>query len=112
LGQGFPEITITEVFRTPEQQEAIYWKSLLASEGTEERARAAARAKWSWHLGRCAVDFRSHSYSKTQQVAILNWLQERCPKPAWETLLHAVGSDAEHFHVGFRDYSRRRRGSA
>lgn len=107
---GFPDLTVVEVFRTPDQQEALYWKSLLEKEGSEEKARAAARAKVSWHCFRCAVDFRSIVYTKDQCSRILDWLHERCPKPAWEVLLHDVGHGT-HFHVGIRDFSRRRRAS-
>jgi hypothetical protein len=107
---GFPEMTVTQVFRTPEEQEELYWRSLLKEHGTEALARIAARAKFSWHLCRTAVDFRNSSYTRAQRKKIHAWLIERCPPPAWEALDHSVGF-GQHFHVALRDFSRRRKGT-
>lgn len=63
----------------------------------------------SWHLVRCAVDFRSKHYDFKQAAKVIDFLRERCPQPFWELVLIPHGT-GPHFHVAYRDFSWRRAG--
>lgn len=66
-------------------------------------AQVGGKAK-SWHLWRCAVDFRSKHYEFQQAARAIDWLRERCPQPMWELVLVPHGT-GPHFHVAVRDFS-------
>lgn len=66
---------------------------------------AAGGVTHSWHLYNCAADFRSQHYTDAQREQVWAWLQQKCPKPDWELLQHAVPGGAPHFHVARRDLS-------
>jgi hypothetical protein len=106
---GLPQITLTDVVRTPDEQERIYLPTFLARGFSETEARQEARAKFSWHLCECAVDFRSSGapYSEPDSKRIWDFMSESFKSPMWELLFHDVGL-GKHFHVGYRDYGARR----
>lgn len=111
VDRGFPEVVITEAFRTPAQMEATYWKSIAAKLATElpeaspaareAVARSRARAKFSWHLVRCAADIRNRHYTPIQGRAVLTWLKDNCVA-GFEVVQHDVGR-GDHIHLGKRD---------
>jgi tryptophan 2,3-dioxygenase len=125
-----PEPTLTQVWRTPRQQEDIYfgiWKSLLSrykskqpmtqaelkkaialSTLTDEQLRERAREKFSWHLCRCAVDIRARQYSEAQMVKIAAWLTGRCPAPIWEIITEEHGTGI-HVHCAMKSFEWRRK---
>lgn len=102
---GLPEVVITHVNRTEEQQEAIYWKQIQKAEGLREKeAREKARKKFSWHRVRCAVDLRNKHYTKQQRGQVVLRLMQGRTKGPWEILEHDVGR-GDHIHVGRRDFA-------
>jgi hypothetical protein len=102
---GLPEVVVTDVLRTPAQQEAIYWRALQkAGNLTEEEARSAARKKFSWHLVAAAVDLRNTHYSRAQLEEAVAFLKKGRSAPMWEVLSHDVGQ-GHHLHVGRKDFS-------
>lgn len=126
---GIPEVVVTHVLRTKDEQQAIYTKyadSLLRKmeEGKplaeserklaktlsdmkpEERV-AWARERFSWHLVGCAVDIRNTHYTAKELSAVMSFLRQGRPIGPYEILSHDVASGA-HCHIGFRDFSRRK----
>lgn len=104
LANGYPEVTLTHVLRTKDDQIDIYWLSIQkANPGmTVQAARNAAAKKFSWHLVGCAVDIRNTVYTTTQLVNINAHLKLKTKPGVWEILNHDVGR-GEHLHVGIRD---------
>jgi hypothetical protein len=101
--EGWPDVMITAVFRTPSQQEAFYWKQVQETlRCTEKIAREIARAKPSWHLWRTGIDFSSKRYDRQQAQRILEYLKSGRQGLEWEILHHDIGA-GEHFHVAFKD---------
>lgn len=99
-----PELVVTHAIRTPEMQEAIYWRGLAKSKGLSEAdARAEARKKFSWHLARCAVDLRNNHYTAVQRRQVMEFLKQGREKPHWEVIEHDVGR-GDHIHLGRRDF--------
>jgi hypothetical protein len=105
-GWGLPEGTITEGFRTPAEQEELYWRMFLKL--GEREARMKARRKFSWHCVRCAVDFRNHDWTASDRDMIRSWMRNRCTRPEWEVLEHDAGTGL-HFHLARVDFSWRRK---
>lgn len=62
----------------------------------------------SWHLWRCAVDFRNKHYTPKQTAKCVDWLKARCEHPLWEVVVTVHGT-GPHFHIGRRDFSWRTR---
>lgn len=64
---------------------------------------------FSYHFVGCAFDARSHHYTKEEKRRILRFLKERCPFPEWDCLLEpTLGARAEHFHVEWNNFLKRR----
>ncbi len=104
-----PEVVVTHVLRTPEQQEDIYWRNLrIAKDISEDEARAQARKKFSWHMARCAVDIRNSHYTPDQLSRVMAYLRPCCPTGPWELLQHDVGR-GDHIHIGRKDFSWRKK---
>jgi hypothetical protein len=106
-------LTVTDVWRTAEEQERIYTPYYLARGFSEKESRQLARERFSWHRVGSAVDFR-HSvkpYSQEEQDRIFAWLKAQCPTEKWELLLHTVGHGL-HFHVARRETYRPKKGVA
>lgn len=120
LGAG--ELVITDLDRTPADQERIYlayFLRLLAEDKAgrlngpkleeakplrglrEEQLRARARGRFSWHLSSSAADVRTRTMPPKARVALVNLAKSRLPFPAWEVLAHDVAGD--HLHIGRRD---------
>lgn len=104
-----PPLTVTDAVRTEDDQERLYLAHYLAKGFLEDEAKRMARKKFSWHLARCAADFRSSGkpYIDEELDQISLWLHEKCPGSEWELLLHDVGH-GKHFHVAKRDFLWRR----
>jgi|GEM_PF-5620059 len=133
LTAGLPEVVVTCVLRTKDEQEKIYspfarnalrkqmedltlnsteTTALLAvrehmtKDGISERAAVArwARSRFSWHLVACAVDLRNRHYTAEQRKQVMAWLRTNRGQPQWEILEHDVGR-GDHIHIGRRDPS-------
>ena len=120
--QGYPNLTLTEVFRTPEQSQAYYFKhqqtlkarykagrmlsqtDTLIAKLDDASAKKWARAKFSYHRANCAVDIRNSVYSPRQMIELMRFLETKCPLPLWEVLSHDVSNGA-HIHCGIRSQS-------
>ncbi len=102
----YPEVTLTHILRTKDEQIDIYWTSIQkANPGmTIQAARNAAAKKFSWHLVGCAVDIRNTVYTLQQLVNIQAHLKLRTKPGEWEVLNHDVGR-GEHLHCGLKDVS-------
>lgn len=101
-----PPLTITDLLRTPVDQERLYTPQYLAKGFSDEDARRMARKKFSWHLVGAAADFRSSGppYSDDERDRVSEWLNQKCGGSGWELLLHDIGH-GKHFHVGRRDWT-------
>jgi hypothetical protein len=106
---GFPDLTLTHLHRTLDQQEDFKWRRFAKQGLAEAAARTKARRLFSWHLADCGADFRRHVYNPEQVREISNWLRARCPSPVWEFIDEEEGGTAPHFHLANQDYSWRRR---
>ncbi len=102
------EPVITGAFRTPAEQEEIYWKLLsVAKDGKrlpEKEARMLARHKFTYHFVYAAVDVRV-----SDPDGALRWLQGYLwhSRPNWELLVHDVVG--RHLHVGLKDLEARKK---
>ncbi len=125
---SIPGVWVTEVVRTPQEQEAIYLGyadrilyrvkaghhltdsdrhlALELHRLPREKLRDWARQKFSWHMVGQAVDLRSRHYTEKQMQHVMDFLTKRCPKPAWELLAHDV--TAEHVHIAFKSPEKRK----
>lgn len=129
-----PEVVVTDVLRTDDDSERIYFKyanALIARlrEGARAKRRLgpkerelavrlesmseAGRRKWararpSWHKCGCAVDVRNRHYSEEQIAGILAFLRHGRSEEEWELLSHDVHS-GEHLHIGRKDEEFKRR---
>ncbi len=101
---GYPEVFVTHVLRTRADQEVIYWQMIKNQNPglSAADARKRARAKFSWHLGGCAIDIRNKSYTKLQLANVMAHLKLGKAPSRWECLSHDVGN-GEHIHVGIKD---------
>lgn len=114
---GMERLTVTDAIRTLDEQQAIYTPHYLAKRLEPGAAKRMARAKPSWHLYSCGIDFR-HSvnpYKPEERARIWEWLKNRTtPDPyekdalTWELLDHDVGL-GKHFHLAVRDWVWRRK---
>ncbi len=124
---GIPEVWVTQVLRSPQEQERIYTQyaeKLIYRLKAGERMRAKdrslatelstlsredvmswARRRFSWHMVGQAVDMRSRHYSERQAEMVLEFLMKRCHAPAWEVLKHDV--TGPHIHVGLKEWKKR-----
>ncbi len=95
---GLPQITITELSRTHQQNIEIYTKAFLKEGHAPDEALALAEAKVSYHLIDCAADFRSSGapYSSKDNDRIHGWMKERFPSEDFEVLFHDLGSGLHH----------------
>ena len=101
--QGLPVMTLTHIYRTPQEQELFYWKSVMDDlKCTEQIARDIARKKFSWHRAYCAVDIRNTNFGPLDRTKIFKQLKAAHATDRWEILMHDVGR-GDHFHVGYRD---------
>lgn len=122
---ALPEVVVTQVLRSADEQEDIYFRyaeSLLAklragaplsSEDnqlarelesmSEAQRRQWARFRFSWHRVGCAVDIRNRHYSRTQLAGVMAWLRHGRTVGPWELLSHDVSS-GDHVHIGRRDF--------
>lgn len=109
-----------EVAKLARDFDAQHWKwkaddatfpdcTVTCLERDEAKNAAVTGKPKSWHLVRCAVDFRSKHYDFKQAAKCIDWLRERCPQPFWELVLIPHGT-GPHFHVAYRDFSWRRAG--
>lgn len=89
LKRGWPEPTIVDIKRTPEQNAA------------------AGGSPTSWHLLACAIDFSVRDYTPEQHAEVIAWFERRCEGSEWELITKPHGS-GPHVHVSFRDFGRRR----
>lgn len=125
---GYPEPVLTEVTRSVPEMVAIYvpyWKGLVsrlvagqlltASErqtaqekrgASDDELTAQARARFSWHLVKCAVDIRTRHYSLAQLTDVRARFG-RLGTPLWENLVHDV--HGPHQHLARRDFAWRTR---
>lgn len=107
---GFPELVVTHLHRTAEQQEEYKWRAIAKQHGLSEKdARAKARRKFSWHRANCGADLRRREYSSKQLREIRAWLYEHCPSPMWEFIDEEEGGTAPHFHLARQDFDWRRK---
>lgn len=100
---GMERITVTDLLRTPADQERIYTPVFMGQGIPKDKAAQLARHRFSWHLVGSAADFR-HSvkpYTQAEVDRINMKLQDLCPPSAWELLHHSVGLGM-HFHVAIR----------
>lgn len=124
---GIPEVTVTQVLRSPKEQERIYTQHaerLIQKLNQGERMRPAdrtlatelaglsradvmawARRRFSWHMVGQAVDIRSRHYSERQTEQVMEFLMKRCQAPEWELLKHDV--TGPHIHIGRKDWKKR-----
>jgi len=129
--QGWPELYLTHLRRTDDDQERIYLpvaKRLIAqlqagakmkdhdrvlaqalAAMDEAGLRAWARGKFSWHKCLCAVDVRNRVFSRQQRKLLMERLRKGRPAVMWELLEHDVGH-GDHIHVGKRDFAWRKAG--
>jgi hypothetical protein len=107
IKQGLPEVVVTHVSRTRNEMRSIYVPVYLAQGMAEERAHAAADARFSWHLVDCAADVRNSHYTPAQLKQVMGFLRPLCEAPLWELLSHDVGR-GEHLHLGKRDFAWRK----
>lgn len=110
-----PPLTVTDAHRTREEQRTLYTPHYLAKGFSLANAQRMAENKFSWHLAKCALDFRSSGqpYSDDEEDKISLWLDDKCKAPpaepgepeplTWELLLHNLGY-GRHFHVAVRDW--------
>jgi predicted alpha/beta hydrolase len=123
----FPEVVVTQVLRSVDEQEDIYSRyglGLLAklksgeSMGPKERAlafelaklslpelRKWARGKFTWHMVGCAVDLRSRHYRASQLVEVIEFLQKRLAPYPHELLAHDI--TAPHVHLAIKKAEKR-----
>jgi hypothetical protein len=83
------EITITHIFRTPEEHAALY-----AQTPADERPATSPHMSWE------AIDIRSSDFAPdqiTRMVRFLNCLTYRAGKPT--AIYHQVAGNAFHFHI-------------
>jgi hypothetical protein len=107
--KGWPEVVVTDVLRTRAEQEALYWKSIMAAKKcTEFEARKSARSRFSWHMCFCAADLRDSHYTSAQLDEVVRWLRAHREPPMWEILDHTVGA-GRHLHVARRGFDWRTR---
>lgn len=126
-GRGYPPLTLTSLVRTEFEQEAIYaprWlecvrryekgEKLTRVEKahamkcwgkSEAEVRNMARARFSWHLARCAADIRIYNYLPEQLLAVKGWLQDKAREPLW-FWLHEL--TPPHIHVERRAFDWRK----
>lgn len=104
-----PELMVTDVLRTHEENVDIYRKFYRKQGHTVADADRLAKARFSWHMVGCAADFRSSKepYAIPDAVRITRWLRSKHPSPMWEVLKHSVGL-GEHWHLAFCEYAKRR----
>ena len=62
---------------------------------------------FSWHFVDCAVDLRNWHYTPEQLPNVLEWLKSKTDSSEWEVVTEDHGT-GPHFHIGYRDFSRRR----
>lgn len=127
---GIPEPVVTQVLRSPDEQEIIYTRHAnslmhklrdghpMSSEDnalareleamSNAKRRQWARARFSWHLVGCAVDLRNSHYSQKELAGVMAWLRNGRTVGPWEILSHDVSSGF-HIHVGRRDFEFRTR---
>ncbi len=106
---GLPSFTVTDAHRTQRELEEIYTAKYMREGMATGPAKKMAGARRSWHVYRCAVDFRNHDYADADRDMILGWLRNRCPRPMWEVLEHVIVGNKPHFHLGRRDFEWRRK---
>lgn len=85
------EITITSIFRTQEEHDALY-----ASTPTDKRP------KWSPHMSWKAADIRSSDFTvaeKQRMLKLLNTCTYSSGQGKPVGLLHTIAGNVEHFHV-------------
>jgi hypothetical protein len=104
FSNGMERLTITDAFRTDDEQEVLYFQHYLAKGNSPENARRLARHRPSLHKERKAVDFRHtvRPYTEAERQRIWAKLEELCnERQKWQLDLHNIGTGL-HFHVGFR----------
>lgn len=89
--QGMPEAVVTAISR-----DAPFYT-----------AKGLRKPKFSWHFTDCAVDFRNRHYTPAQKQKCRVWLKQRLTGSQWEVVLKDHGT-GPHFHIAYRDFSRRR----
>lgn len=107
---GLPDVVVTHVLRTLNQQEKIYERIFVEKLAMDEvLAKKKARAKFSWHLCRCAVDFRNNQYSEAEKREVLSFLKIQMygATSQFEFVEHDIGH-GNHFHLAHRDYEWKR----
>lgn len=122
-----PEVVLTQVLRSQDEQEDIYSRyakglirKIQERERMTEKEKALAlelsklspaavnewaRHRFTWHMAGCAVDIRSRHYKVSELVRVMEFLNKRCPRPAWELLAHDI--TAPHVHVARKDLEKR-----
>lgn len=107
--KGYAEPMATEISRTRKRNIEYYTPGIMKKnpDFTKEQAEAEAAKRWTWHLVDCCIDLRDWVWTPAQIQDILNFLKARCQGSLWEILYHDIGKGM-HFHVGYRDFARRK----
>lgn len=124
-----PEPFIVELWRTRQEQGDIYvqvWRDIqrrlkagqpvINLQGfkpeyvdlDDGELRERAEEKFSWHLVRCAADFRTKHYSVPQLTRVIGFFKQRCSSPLWELVFEPHGTSM-HIHAAKRDFRWRTR---
>lgn len=88
---SYPPLTLTAISRSPE---------FYAEHGLKTPT-------WSWHYPDCAADIRVRDYSQEERKFCEDWLESRCGGSEWQLLAEDHGT-GPHFHLAYKDFSRRR----
>jgi hypothetical protein len=109
LDEGIPEVVITEILRSPADQERLYWRQMQREFSlSEDAARHKARAKDSMHLWGCAVDLRESHWLAGQKKQVVNWLRiemaKISKKPGFWEFLPDIHGSGPHVHIARKDH--------
>lgn len=106
--EDIPAPLVTEVLRSPDDQERIYYQQMMRQFSlTEEAARRRARNKDSMHLYGCALDLRTIHWSVKQKALVVSFLRTAMKRiasktGAWEFIPEVHGT-GPHIHIARKD---------
>lgn len=124
--EGLPELTITMLGRTIDEEVSIYlgfWVGLMErlkrgdetltkkeetlarekSKKTPAVLMAEAKSLFSYHFCWCAADIRDKQYTHEQKAEVIKWIKAQCQPPLWLVLEHDI--TAPHIHVQRTDFA-------
>lgn len=88
----FPELTITCITRTPEENAALY----------------DGKPRFSWHILSTAADVRNKHYRMRQKVLVTAWIIRYTKASSlWELVFKDHGT-GPHWHLAHKDFGLRR----